>query len=472
MRIDFDVVSSLRLLSATKLAVVATMPVLALAMDGCGGSTGAKPDGSTPADATFVTDAGTPSTDASDAAVFQPTIGINPHQATAVTAKVFASVQGGHPTWVSAAAADGSILVGGAVPFPYLGEFYGTGMPLPAPGRKAFVARLDRQGNTTWVTGYDVQTTPIPAAVLPDGASIHATGWTAVSVFRLEADGRVGWSRDYGTNGPSFSAAVATAEGDVILVGEALGTEDFDPGPGVLSAQGPFLMKLSGATGEQIWLRTPTQMEAGWRAPMDMMVRSDGRLVIRCVTPAPESDYGLVMVSADGTADASAWSHFFANYFSAWTLLPSADVLVDTSLPGTTGPSGTLLFLLDGATGRQRWQQIVGVGYGPFAAGPSRVVGLRAGGMQTMNGSFDYWGLDYWNTAGSLEGGLTFSPEPDGYGQRVAGLAVDPDGRIVVIAYVSEPPAGATLDLDPGPSVAPFVTPNAYNQLVIVVLEP
>jgi hypothetical protein len=455
--------------------VAAAIPTL-LAVVGCGGSVGLKPDGGTQADATFVTDTGPPSTDATDAAVFMPGIGTNPHQATAVTAKVFASVERGQPMWVSAEAADGSILVGGTAPFPYSGQlyysgqFYGTGMPLPVPDGKAFAARLDRQGNTMWVTGYDVRTAPVPAAVLADGASVHVVDSAPVSVFRLEADGRRGWSRDYGTTGPTFSNAVATAEGDVILAGEAFGTEDFDPGPGVLSAHGPFLMKLSGATGEQIWLRTPTQMEAGWRYPMNVMVRSDGRLVIRCATSAPENDAGLVTLSADGMADSSAWQLFLPNYIGAWTLLPSGDILANTALPATTGPVETSLVVLDGATGRQRSQQFVYGGYGAFAAGPSSIVGLRDGGMQTTHGSFRYWGLDYWNAAGSLEGGLSFSPEPDGYGQLANGVAVDPDGRIIVTAYVAQPAAGATLDLDPGPGVTSFVTPNTFNQFVIVIL--
>jgi hypothetical protein len=462
MRIELDDVSRRRRLSATRLAIVATVPILTLAMTGCGGSTAAKPDGGTQADATFVTDTGAPSTDASDAAMFVSGNGWSPHQATAVTAKVFASIEGGYPAWVSPAG-DGTILVGGTARLAAFGEFYGTGMPLAVPGGGAFVARLDRQGNTMWATGYGVEISYLPVAVLPDGASIHVTDATVVSVFRLEADGQVGWKRDYGSNGPTFTAAVATAEGDVILAGEALGTEDFDPGPGVLAARGPFLMKLAGATGEQIWLRTPTQMEAGWRGPLHMMVRSDGRLVIRCTTSAPYNDDGLVMLSADGTADSSAWQHFFANYIIAWTLLPSGDILVNTTRPGATGPDDFPVLLLDGATGRQRWQQFGG-GYYEIAAGQSRVVGLMEQGS--------YWALDYWDAAGSLEGGLTFAPEPDGYGQRPAGVAVTEDGLIVVVAYVLEPPAGATFDLDPGPGVTSYVTPNAYNQLVITVLAP
>jgi len=33
-------------------------------------------------------------------------------------------------------------------------------------------------------------------------------------------------------------------------------------------------------------------------------------------------------------------------------------------------------------------------------------------------------------------------------------------------------PAGATVDLNPGPGVTSFVTPNDYSQLAIFVIEP
>jgi len=69
---------------------------------------------------------------------------------------------------------------------------------------------------------------------------------------------------------------------------------------------------------------------------------------------------------------------------------------------------------------------------------------------------------------------MHFSAEPDGYGQIAAGAAIDPDGRIVVAATIIGAPPGATLDLDPGPGVASFVTPSDldFEQLAVIVLAP
>jgi hypothetical protein len=58
-----------------------------------------------------------------------------------------------------------------------------------------------------------------------------------------------------------------------------------------------------------------------------------------------------------------------------------------------------------------------------------------------------------------------------GTNQAVGGLAVDANGHVVV-AVTIHAPAGATLDVDPGPGISTFVTPNAGAQLAIIELAP
>jgi hypothetical protein len=456
--------------------VVAAALTLIPAIGGCGGSGGLKPDGGTQVqlDATFAMDAAGPQTDATDAKVFDPGLRIGPPQATVVTAKVFASVYFGFVHWV-AAGPDGAIFVGGTETIPANGMFYADGKPDLTLDRPNFVARLDRQGNTVWMFGYDDgEPGLIPAVVLPDGAIVLATRaggpYFPAAVWRMEADGQRGWLRDFGANGPSFYAAMATREGDVILTGTAYPTDDLDPGPGTtfVPQTSPFLMKLSGATGEVLWLRTP--VDAGWR-PGGALERPDGRLVVRCWTSPGGAD-ALVLLAADGTADPAGWLHVFEDALVAWTVLPSGDILAVLPPPSLDGPDDAIVQIIDGATGRRTLKEFVYYGSEMLVTGPSHIVGLLWDGMQTTRGDgIPYWRLAYWNAAGSLEGGLIFSPEPAGYGQVAAGMAVAPDDRIIVAATIMAP-AGATVDLDPGPNVASFVTPNDYSQLAIFVIEP
>ncbi|HEY7374530.1 MAG TPA: hypothetical protein VIF57_20370 [Polyangia bacterium] len=85
----------------------------------------------------------------------------------------------------------------------------------------------------------------------------------------------------------------------------------------------------------------------------------------------------------------------------------------------------------------------------------------------------NFWGLDWWSPAGALEGGFQFPLDVTGAGtnQAVGGLAVDANGHVVV-AVTIHAPAGATLDVDPGPGISTFVTPNAGAQLAIIELAP
>jgi len=179
-----------------------------------------------------------------------------------------------------------------------------------------------------------------------------------------------------------------------------------------------------------------------------------------------------VLLAADGTVDPAGWMHVFEDYLEAWTVLPSGDILAVLPPPSPTGPQDSIVEIIDGATGRQKLKEFVYYGSNTLVTGPSHIVGLLWDGMQTTRGDgIPYWGLAYWNAAGSLEGELRFSPEPDGYGQMAAKMAVAPDDRIIVGATIMAP-AGATVDLNPGPGVTSFVTPNDYSQLAIFVIEP
>jgi hypothetical protein len=107
------------------------------------------------------------------------------------------------------------------------------------------------------------------------------------------------------------------------------------------------------------------------------------------------------------------------------------------------------------------------IGYTGFAAGTSRVAGLREG----VNSTNIHWSLDWWNVSGAFEGGLLFPQPPAGTTLLMGEVAVGPTDRIAV-GLGFQAPAGVTLDIDPGPGVQMFVTPNDGVQLAIVEVAP
>jgi hypothetical protein len=282
----------------------------------------------------------------------------------------------------------------------------------------------------------------------------------------------MGWSVNFGPKGIFIMGLAPTAEGDVILVGTASANIDLDPGPAtvVRAKQGPFVMKLSGATGQLLWVRTP--VDSTWSSPTQVVVRADGRIVIGADADADFQPGALTLLAADGTADAATWLRFFPGPLAAWTLLPDQNILAAT-LPASALDFGTNIRLIDGTTGKDRTSHNFDGLYELLAAGPSRVVGQQIQRLDVDGVRQNFWELDWWTPTGDLQGGFQFAPGAPGGGvsQDVGDVAVDADGHVVVVATIHAP-AGATLDVDPGPGVSTFVTPNAGVQLAIVELAP
>jgi len=473
-----------------KMGASAVCAALLLAMGGCssrpvsnpdaGGfriRDGATADGSAPADAT-------------SARLFPPPFTDTLRKgATTVTARVFASFEdSGEVSWLGVGN-DGSLFaqVGANSPKTI---FYDAGGPSAQWSNiRCYncVVHLDRQANTSWVVQYDSGYDPPAPALLPDGALILAslptvpgeTTTAAVVVWRLETDGTKGWSVNFGPLGIYFGGLAPTLEGDVILVGTAFQDIDLDPGPAtvVRAEPGPFVMKLAGATGELLWVRTPT--DAPWTGlssltgPDRVMVRADGRIVVGATATADysvgEGLHGsMMLLAADGTTDAATWVRRFSGPLSGWTVLPDHDVLAST-LANYEMPGPDYLRLIDGKTGAIRNSYAIDPSYDSFAAGPTRVVG------ELFDPVSGYRALDWWSPDGIFQGGLqfVFSPGTPGVGVNLSGgeVAVAADGHVIMAVTIGVP-ADATPDIDPGPGVSSFVTPSAGFDLAILELAP
>lgn len=461
---------------------------LLLALDGCSSRPVSNPD----AGSFRIQDGATvdgPPGDATGGRLFPPPFTDTVRTgAPTVTARVFASMGGAGARWLRAGN-DGSLFVGVSTnePTPI---FYDAGGPSAQWSNLSCfncVVHLDKQANTSWVVEYDSDIDSPAPALLPDGALVLASLPTtrgvitpaAAVVWRLDADGTKRWSVNFGSLGPYFGGLAPTAEGDVILVGTAFQDIDLDPGPATVVREepGPFVMKLAGATGELLWVRTPT--DAPWTGlssltgPDRVMVRADGRIVVGASATADYSaetgqSGAMMLLAADGTADAATWVRRFSGPLSGWTVLPDQDVLASTLVSYLmTGPD--YLRLIDGTTGAIRNSYAIDPSYDSFAAGPTRVVGAL---FDPVSG---HRVLDWWTPGGTFQGGLqfVFSPGTPGVGVNLVGgeVAIGADGH-VIMAVTIQAPAGTTLDVDPGPGVSTFVTPRAGNTLAILELAP
>jgi hypothetical protein len=451
-----------------------------LLLGGCGGPAASNPDaGNGPVQDAAPADVPGSPTDATDVALFPPAIWTDRKGAATVTARVFASLdEAGSARWLRVGK-DGSLFVY-ATADSSKATFYDAGGPSALWGTLPslnFIVHLDRQANTSWVFGYTTDANPPVPAMLPDGALViaalpEAMTTAAAVVSRLEADGTMGWSVNFGPTGIYFAGLAPTPDGDVILVGTAFANVDLDPGPGtvVRAKQGPFVMKLSGATGALQWVQAP--VDSMWIAPNQVMVRADGRIVVDVVSASDKQSGGLVLLAANGTSDAASWLRFISGSFVSWVLLPDQNILAATPPPNAPYAHGWIR-LLDGTTGKDLASHDFEGSYDALAAGPARVVGEQILRYDVNGVLQNFWGLDWWSPAGALEGGFQFPLDVTGAGtnQAVGGLAVDANGHVVV-AVTIHAPAGATLDVDPGPGVSTFVTPNAGAQLAIIELAP
>jgi hypothetical protein len=131
------------------------------------------------------------------------------------------------------------------------------GSAASAPYDVVFGMCLDSLGNV-YTTGYFGVTTdfdPGPAAY-----TLTAGGLYDPYVLKLDASGNFVWARKLGGSATETGRSIAVDDaGDIVVIGDLIGTGDYDPGPGTytLSAGGNynfFVLKLN-ASGNFIWAK-------------------------------------------------------------------------------------------------------------------------------------------------------------------------------------------------------------------------
>jgi hypothetical protein len=189
------------------------------------------------------------------------------------------------------------------------GFFFGTADFDPGAGTlnltsagvvDAFVVKLDPSGTLVWAKQVGGTSSDQPAGVATDSSGnvyltgrfagtadfdpgpgtfeLTATDLTDPFALKLAADGTLVWARQLAATvaeSGGFGVAV-DGGGNVYIVGEFLGTADFDPGPGIvaLTAAGSvdtFAVKLD-AAGNLVWARSVggTGGDAGHALALDV----------------------------------------------------------------------------------------------------------------------------------------------------------------------------------------------------------
>ncbi len=147
------------------------------------------------------------------------------------------------------------------------GTFFGTvdfdpgigTFNLSSPGgQEIYISKLDASGNFIWAkqvggeTGYSITTDNLN--------NVYATGyygWNDISINKLDSSGNILWAKEIGAF-IAYSLAVDSSY-NVYTTGQFYGTEDFDPGAGIvnLTAIGStdsYINKLD-STGDFVWVK-------------------------------------------------------------------------------------------------------------------------------------------------------------------------------------------------------------------------
>jgi hypothetical protein len=171
--------------------------------------------------------------------------------------------------------ADGNLIITGNIG--NQADFGGGQVPF-AGSSDYFVLKLDPNGNHVWSKSYGDMSTQLGIRVATDpsknillaggifgsadfgcGALVASPGGTDAFVAKLTAAGSCVWSKRFGDNPSQYAHAVAAdSAGNVLLVGQFIGTVDFGGGPLFSGAENDgFVVKLD-PSGTYQWAKHAT----------------------------------------------------------------------------------------------------------------------------------------------------------------------------------------------------------------------
>lgn len=267
----------------------------------------------------------------------------------------------------------GDVLVGGT--FTTLDEKTSFAQTLKYDGTGALIwrsllrgTRAEGNGFTTFATNsvfaitVDADDNPVIA-----GRSTNVGGAGIFSFLAAKlnkANGHELWRYEIAVAFGRAADVVVDADGDVIVVGS------YAEAPSNDALIRRVVVKLAGATGQQIWRKEVVTATPVPNAPSDVAIAADGSIGV----VAKVGDSILATKLAADTGD-PIWSTTFAgNDGPALAIDPSGHFYVSGQRGGGGNPTFGLLVKLDDATGNELWRKEIGDGAVDVVADAAGVV--------------------------------------------------------------------------------------------------
>ena len=267
---------------------------------------------------------------------------------------------------------------------------------------KKFGGASDQSGKAVAMSASRIAITGAFAGTIDlGGGSLVSAGSTDGYVAMFDRQGDHLWSKSFGDAQAQSAQAVALdAAGNVFVAGEVSGTADFGCGAVVSAGQSDvFVAKLS-PTGQCLWSKRFG--DAGVQSLGGVAVDADGNVVL-CGSLAGTVDFGTGALTSAGSFDA-----FVAKF----------------------GPAGATLWAKRYGDASMQHARKVAMD----ESGNIRVAGELngsadfGGGVMTSAGGSDVF-LVSLDAAGTFAWGKRFG---DSVSQQVSGVAVGPQGRVVI----------------------------------------
>ncbi len=325
----------------------------------------------------------------------------------AVWSRWLESSKGGVGIGAIAVDASGGLLVTGVL----RGSFdFGTGPIVAGPHGDVYAARLDPQGQASWVRSFSGTNSfnqyGSHLAVSASGEVVISGAFNGTvdfgngpltslgeDIFLLELDAKGGtmWSKRFGGPGNTLDQIVSIAIGaadEIVIAGDYEGALDLGAGPLPWSYSGELVAMLD-PTGKALWSQTVPDARCGYNAcPMSVAVTPEGGVVI-------------AGAKVDDPVNPDQPSHVFRRVLDAKGGLVATHDLEGVVVRGVAGAGSGDWFLAG-------------------AVGGAVVARVDADGSEV-------WG----------RGLLTpYSPVVDD-GAGALGIAVDPAGNVIVVGTFS-----------------------------------
>ncbi|MFN3876060.1 MAG: hypothetical protein ACK4L7_09140, partial [Flavobacteriales bacterium] len=287
----------------------------------------------------------------------------------------------------------------------------------------------DAEGNV-FMTGHFTGTTDVDPG--PGITSFSATN-TDAFVVKLDANGNLLWAAQLTGNFEAYGVDVAVApDGSVIVVGQFIGTVDFDPGAGVqnVTATGVadlFILKLNSA-GQFQWART-------FHEDSDFpFIYAHAVSVSPAGTIAVAGEFAGTMPLSTSAGDITSLNnendYFLLSLDAFGNVLWGRAIGSDQSEGGLGGNGRS-----DVDCGNDGSVHMIGMLKGTIVFDPN----VPNGTLAPPGGNIDLFVARY-NPDGSLNWAQGFGgPDDDGYNEQVhmGSVAVAPDGHVYFASNVS-----------------------------------